>query len=149
MGLYPMSASYRKKEQAWVRSGARLTTGVAGSPASRAGWGVGAQSLSAGVRAASAGGGAAPAPPTADRLPSPRGAPRHTPCASLIGSSRKPRLLSCRGAGFSVAAIFVDVSAPRGFEEAEKEGPQCRSCPFSLSPRTSWSAGPRYGEIRS
>ena len=149
MSLYPTSASHRKKEQAWVISGARHRTGLAGSLASQVSWGVGAQSLSAGLSTSSAGGGAALAPPTADRLHWPRGASRHTARASLIGSSREPRPLSCSGAGFSVAAIFVDVSAPRGLEETEKEGARRRCCPFSLSPRTSWSAGPHYGEIRS
>lgn len=75
---------------------------------------------------------AAPAPPTADRLPRHQGASRHAARAVLIGSSREPRPLSCSGAGFSVAAIFVDVSALRGLGEVAAEGAWCRPCYSSL-----------------
>lgn len=42
------------------------------------------------------------------------GARRHAVRAALIGSAGESRPLSCSRAGFGVAAIFVDVSAPRG-----------------------------------
>lgn len=45
----------------------------------------------------------------------PPGAYRHAAYAALIGSFREPRPLSCSRAGFGIAAIFVDVSAPQGF----------------------------------
>lgn len=80
------------------------------------------------------GGGAAPAPPTADRLHWPQGASRHTGRTALIGPSREPRPLSCSRAGFSIAAIFVDVSAPRGFGEAAAERARRRPSFPPLSP---------------
>lgn len=76
----------------------------------------------------------------ADRLHWPRGALRHTGRIALIGFAREPRPLSCSGAGFSVAAIFVDVSAPRGFGEAAVETARCWRFPTTAS-HISRSAG--------
>lgn len=108
----------------------------AGEPARRVRQGVGASQSERAAGSARAGGGAAPAPPTADRLLGLQGAPRHTILAALIGCSREPRPFSCSWAGFSVAAIFVDVSAPRGFGEAATQGARGRPCSPPLPPLT-------------
>lgn len=116
-----MRTSYRKKEQAWGGSGVRDRTGRAGLLASRVSRGVAwvprESELGAGRSGYRRRCGPGPAHCRQVTL-APLGALRHTTRASLIGSSREPRPLSCSWAGFSVAAIFVDVSAPRGVGEA-------------------------------
>lgn len=58
----------------------------------------------------------------------------------------EPRPLSCSRAGFGVAAIFVDVSAPRVLGAAAEEIACCWPCSHRCPhcPRTSRSAGPLY-----
>lgn len=75
------------------------------------------------------------------RVPLAQGEARHTRRTALIGSSGEPRPLSCIRAGSSIAAIFVDVSAPRG-----SGGKKSRGRESAVSAPSS-TAAPCYGEV--